>query len=107
MAGMVRSAIRPILALALMLSLLGAEGAVAKPEPRVLVVVAAEPGETAAAKRLARPDSRIATICGYGEQVRVQLDALLVSLRREGGWAEEARAGVSGLHGATYAVAIG
>jgi serine protease AprX len=59
MAGMVRSAIRPILALALMVSLLGAEGAVAKPERRkasperrVLVVVAAEPGKAGAAKRL-------------------------------------------------------
>jgi serine protease AprX len=52
MAGMVRSAIRPILALALMLSLVGAEGALAKSEPRALVVVGAEPGKTGAAKRL-------------------------------------------------------
>ena len=59
MAGMVRSAIRPILALALMLSLLGAEGALAREsgsgagsERRVLVVVGAEPGKARAARRL-------------------------------------------------------
>jgi serine protease AprX len=53
MAGMVRSAIRPILALALMLALLGAEGAVAsEPERRVLVVVGAEPGKARIAERL-------------------------------------------------------
>jgi serine protease AprX len=56
MAGMVRSAIRPILALTLMLTLLGAEGALASagadPEPRVLVVVGAEPGKARAAQRL-------------------------------------------------------
>jgi serine protease AprX len=59
MAGMVRSAIRPILALALMLTLLGAEGALAREsgsgagdERRVLVVVGAEPGQARAARRL-------------------------------------------------------
>lgn len=34
----------------------------------------------AAAKRLARPDSRIATVCGCGEQGRVQLKALALAL---------------------------
>jgi alanine dehydrogenase len=37
----------------------------------------------AAAKRLARPDSRIATVCGCGEQGRVQLDALRLVLPLE------------------------
>ena len=46
----------------------------------------------AAAKRLARPDSRIATICGCGEQGRVQLDALLLSLPLEQVWAYDADA---------------
>jgi alanine dehydrogenase len=46
----------------------------------------------AAAKRLARPDSRIATICGCGEQGRVQLDALLLSLPLERVWAYDADA---------------
>ena len=37
----------------------------------------------AAAKKLARADSRIATICGCGEQGRVQLDALALALPLE------------------------
>lgn len=37
----------------------------------------------AAAKRLARPDSRIATVCGCGEQGRVQLDAIALALPLE------------------------
>ena len=53
MAGMVHSAIRPILALALMLTLLGAEGAqAAGPDRKVLVVVGAEPGKARVAERL-------------------------------------------------------
>jgi serine protease AprX len=49
---MIRSAIRPILALALMLTLLGAEGAAADAERKVLVVVGAQPGKAGAAERL-------------------------------------------------------
>jgi serine protease AprX len=49
---MLASAIRPILALALMLTLLGAEGAAASTERRALVVVGAEPGRSRAAERL-------------------------------------------------------
>jgi len=41
----------------------------------------------AAAKRLARADSRVATICGCGEQGRVQLDALAIALPLEKVWA--------------------
>ena len=37
----------------------------------------------AAAKRLARADSRVATVCGCGEQGRVQLDALALALPLE------------------------
>ncbi|HZI67889.1 MAG TPA: ornithine cyclodeaminase family protein, partial [Thermoanaerobaculia bacterium] len=37
----------------------------------------------AAAKRLARPDSRVATVCGCGEQGRVQLDAIALALPLE------------------------
>jgi alanine dehydrogenase len=44
----------------------------------------------AAAKRLARPDSRVATICGCGEQGRVQLDALRLALPLEKAWAFDA-----------------
>jgi alanine dehydrogenase len=44
----------------------------------------------AAARRLARPDSRVATICGCGEQGRVQLDALLLALPLEKVWAFDA-----------------
>jgi alanine dehydrogenase len=44
----------------------------------------------AAAKRLARPDSRVATICGCGEQGRVQLDALRLALPLERAWAFDA-----------------
>src|SRR5215207_3536717 len=48
---MPRSAIRPVLGLLLMLSLVGAEAAQATPD-RVLVVVGARPGETRAVERL-------------------------------------------------------
>jgi ornithine cyclodeaminase/alanine dehydrogenase-like protein (mu-crystallin family) len=44
----------------------------------------------AAAKRLARPDARIATICGCGEQGRVQLEALALALPLERAWAYDA-----------------
>jgi ornithine cyclodeaminase/alanine dehydrogenase-like protein (mu-crystallin family) len=44
----------------------------------------------AAAKRLARADSRVATICGCGEQGRVQLDALVLALPLEKVWAFDA-----------------
>lgn len=37
----------------------------------------------AAAKKLARPESRVATVCGCGEQGRVQLDALALALPLE------------------------
>jgi len=37
----------------------------------------------AAAKHLARPDSRAATVCGCGEQGRVQLDAIALALPLE------------------------
>jgi alanine dehydrogenase len=37
----------------------------------------------AAAKKLARADSRVATVCGCGEQGRVQLDALALALPLE------------------------
>ena len=37
----------------------------------------------AAAKRLARPDSRVATVCGCGEQGRVQLEAIALALPLE------------------------
>jgi serine protease AprX len=50
---MTRSTIRPLLVLALMLPLLGAEPAHAAPD-RVLVVVGAQPGKTRAAERLVR-----------------------------------------------------
>jgi serine protease AprX len=49
---MVRSVIRPILALALMLALFGAEGAAADTDRKVLVVVGAKPGKAGAAQRL-------------------------------------------------------
>ena len=44
----------------------------------------------AAAKHLARPDARIATICGCGEQGRVQLEALALALPLERVWAYDA-----------------
>jgi ornithine cyclodeaminase/alanine dehydrogenase-like protein (mu-crystallin family) len=44
----------------------------------------------AAAKRLARADSRVATICGCGEQGRVQLDALVIALPLQKVWAFDA-----------------
>jgi len=50
---MSRSTIRPLIALALMLPLLGAEAAQAKPEP-VLVVVGAQPGKARAAEKVVR-----------------------------------------------------
>jgi serine protease AprX len=71
---MTRSAIRPLLALALMLSLLGAEVASAKPADRVLVVVGAEPGRSADAARLVRRlggrvEARLAIIHGFTARV--------------------------------------
>jgi ornithine cyclodeaminase/alanine dehydrogenase-like protein (mu-crystallin family) len=44
----------------------------------------------AAAKRLARPGARVATVVGCGEQGRVQLDALALALPLEKGWAFDA-----------------
>jgi len=44
----------------------------------------------AAAKRLARPDSRVATVCGCGEQGRVQLKALALALPIERAYAHDA-----------------
>jgi serine protease AprX len=87
MAGMVRSGIRPILALALMFSLLGAEGAVAtKSEPRVLVVVGAEPGKAGAAKRLVARlggdvGQRLAIVHGFTARVPA---SSIARLRRAG-----------------------
>jgi serine protease AprX len=75
MAGMIRSAIRPILALALMLSLLGAEAATAEPTSgRVLVVVGAEPGRgddaADAVERLGgRVERRLAIVHGFTARV--------------------------------------
>ena len=74
MAGMVQSVIRPILALALMLSLLGAESANAQPERRVLVVVGAEPGKARAAQRLVERlggdvGQRLAIVHGFTARV--------------------------------------
>ena len=71
---MIRSAIRPLLALALMLPLLGAEAASAKPADRVLVVVGAEPGRGADAARLVqrvggRVEARLAIIHGFTARV--------------------------------------
>lgn len=86
MAGMIRSAIRPLLALALMLSLLGAEGASAKPAERVLVVVGAEPGRSADAARLVRGlggrvEARLAIIHGFTARVP---EGAIRRLRRAG-----------------------
>jgi serine protease AprX len=74
MAGMFRSAIRPLLALALMFSLLGAEVATAKPARRVLVVVGAQPGRTADASHLVtrlggRVERRLAIVHGFTARV--------------------------------------
>ncbi len=85
MAGMPRSAIRPLLALVLMLSLAGAEAAQAAPE-RVLVVVAAQPGETRAAERLVRRlggdvGQRLRIVHGFAARVPV---AAIGRLRRSG-----------------------
>lgn len=44
----------------------------------------------AAAKLLARENSRVATICGCGEQGRIQLDALIVAMPLEKVWAFDA-----------------
>jgi alanine dehydrogenase len=44
----------------------------------------------AAAKRLARSDAQVATICGCGEQGRVQLEALALVLPLERAWAYDA-----------------
>jgi serine protease AprX len=52
MADMLRSAIRPLLAIALMLPLLGGEPAEAAAPERVLVVVSAQPGKGRAAERV-------------------------------------------------------
>ena len=73
MACMVRSAIRPLLVLALMLGLLGAEAAHAQ-SPRVLVVVGAEPGRERAAERLVvrlggRVGDRLAIVDGFTARV--------------------------------------
>jgi serine protease AprX len=75
MAGMVRSAIRPLLALALMFALLGAEGApAAEPERRVLVVVGAQPGKARVAERLVQRlggdvERRLAIVHGFTARV--------------------------------------
>jgi serine protease AprX len=89
---MIRSAIRPILGLALMLSLLGAEAATAtatataKPAHRVLVVVGAEPGRAADAARLVarlggNVDRRLAIVHGFTARVPA---AAIPRLRRAG-----------------------
>jgi alanine dehydrogenase len=46
-----------------------------------------------AAKRLARSDSRVATVCGCGVQGGVQLDALALALSLEKAWVFDADAG--------------
>ena len=70
---MARSAIRPLLALVLMLAALGAETAHAEPR-NVLVVVGAQPGRTHAAERLVarlggRVGDRIAIVDGFAAHV--------------------------------------
>ncbi|MGI8779620.1 MAG: S8 family serine peptidase [Solirubrobacteraceae bacterium] len=70
---MARSAIRPILALLLMLSLFGAESAQARAK-RVLVVVGAQPGHTRAAERLVERlggtvEGRLAIVHGFTARV--------------------------------------
>jgi serine protease AprX len=75
MGGVVRSAIRPILALALMLALFGAEGALAsEPDRRVLVVVGAEPGKARVAERLVQRlggdvEQRLGIVHGFTARV--------------------------------------
>jgi serine protease AprX len=84
-AGMSRSAIRPILGLLLMLSLLGPEAAQAKPG-RVLVVVGAQPGKTRAAERLVQRlggdvGQRLPIVHGFTARVPA---AAIERLRRAG-----------------------
>jgi serine protease AprX len=74
MPGMLRSAIRPVLALALMLTLLGAEGATADTERRVLVVVGAQPGKAGTAERIVERlggnvQQRLAIVHGFTARV--------------------------------------
>jgi serine protease AprX len=71
---MVRSVIRPILALVLMLSLFGADGAAADGERHVLVVVGAQPGKAGAAERLVERlggdvQQRLAIVHGFAARV--------------------------------------
>ena len=85
MAGMTRSTIRPLLVLALMLPLLGAESAQAAPD-RVLVVVGAQPGKTRAAERLVRRlggdvGQRLRIVHGFSARVPA---ASIARLRRAG-----------------------
>jgi serine protease AprX len=73
MAGMPRSGIRPLLALALMLTMVGADRAQAD-GGRVLVVVAAQPGETRAAERLVERlggdvEQRLPIVHGFAARV--------------------------------------
>jgi len=73
MAGMPRSGIRPLLALALMLTIVGADRAQAD-GGRVLVVVAAQPGETRAAERLVERlggdvEQRLPIVHGFAARV--------------------------------------
>jgi serine protease AprX len=75
MAGMCRSVIRPILVLALMFALIGAEGALAADsDRRVLVVVGAEPGKARVAERLVQRlggqvQHRLAIVHGFTARV--------------------------------------
>jgi serine protease AprX len=85
MAGMPRSAIRPLLGLLLMLSLLGPEAARAD-SSRVLVVVGAQPGKTRAAERLVHRlggdvGQRLAIVHGFTARVPA---ASIARLRRAG-----------------------
>jgi CTP:molybdopterin cytidylyltransferase MocA len=78
------SAIRPLLALLLMLPLLGAEVAQAAPADRVLVVVGAQPGKTRAAERLVERlggdvASRLPIVHGFAARVPA---ASIARLRR-------------------------
>src|SRR5829696_7532303 len=82
---MPRSAIRPLLGLLLMLSLVGAEVAQAAPE-RVRVVVGVEPGTARAAERLVRRlggdvGRRLPLVDGFTAQVPV---SSIARLRRSG-----------------------
>jgi serine protease AprX len=85
MAGMLRSAIRPLLVLALMLPLLGAEPAAASPDGE-RVVVSAQPGKTRAAERLVvrlggDVGRRLAIVHGFTARVP---EASIARLRRAG-----------------------